>query len=224
MSNLGTKCLRKLWYSVNKPEAAESLRPEVRLKFLYGDIIETVILWLAKLAGHEVKGEQDELQIRGVKGHRDAVIDGTTVDVKSASTYSFKKFEEGLTPQTDAFGYLDQLGAYEYASPSSTGLAAFVAVDKTLGHIVVDKHEGLADKDYDKFVEERKAIVAQDVPPQRGYFDEPDGKSGNRKLAMECSYCQFKSECWPDLRTFLYSNGPRYLTTVKKEPDVPEVK
>lgn len=223
MSNLGTKCLRKLWYTVNKPEKAEALRPEARLKFLYGDIIETLVLWLAKLSGHEVTGEQDELDISGVKGHRDAIVDGITVDVKSASTYSFKKFEGHLSPQNDAFGYLDQLGAYEYAGEKND-VSAFIAVDKTLGHIHVDKHEGLADKDYDRFVEERKAIVGQDTPPERGYFDEQDGKSGNRKLAMECSYCSFKSECWPGLRTYIYSNGPRYLTRVTREPDVPEAK
>lgn len=223
MSNLGTKCLRKLWYTVNQSEKAEPLRPEARLKFLYGDIIETLILWLAKLAGHEVKGEQDELEINGVKGHRDAVVDGITVDVKSASSYSFRKFESGLKSSEDAFGYLDQLGAYEYAGEKGTD-SAFIAVDKTLGHITVDKHKDLGKKDYAKFVRERQAIVGQPNPPERGYFDEPDGKSGNRKLGMECSYCPFKSECWPGLRTFIYSNGPRYLTKVIREPDVPEAK
>lgn len=222
MSNLGTKCLRKLWYSINRPEKAIPLRPEARLKFLYGDIIETLILWLAKLAGHEVKGEQDTLDIGGVKGHRDAIVDGITVDVKSASAYSYRKFEEGLKPDTDAFGYLDQLGAYSYAGKTGRE-SAFIAVDKTLGHIHVDKHEGLAEKDYGQLVEERKAVVAQPEPPPRGYFDEPDGKSGNRKLAMECGYCDFRKECWPGHRTFLYSNGPRYLTSVVRTPDTPEV-
>lgn len=222
MSNLGTKCLRKLWYTVNRPEKAEPLRPEARLKFLYGDIVETLVIWLSKIAGHEVTGEQTELEIGGVKGHRDALIDGTLVDVKSASTFSFKKFQEGLEPGSDAFGYLDQLGAYAYAGENRE--AAFLALDKTLGHITVDKHNGLGDKDYGKFVEERKAIIAQPEPPERGYFDEPDGKSGNRKLAMECGYCPFRAHCWPGLRTFIYSNGPRYLTNVIREPDVPEIK
>lgn len=221
MSNLGSKCLRELWYKVNKPEKAIPLRPEARLKFLYGDIIETLILWLAKISGHKVEGEQDELDINGVKGHRDALVDGTLVDVKSASTYSFSKFQEGLKPDSDAFGYLDQLGAYSYAGKNSK--SAFVAVDKTLGHIHVDKHDNLDKQDYAKFVEERKAVVAQPEPPPRAFFSEDDGKSGNQKLGTKCSYCEFRKECWPGLRTFLYGNGPRHLTVVKRLPDVPEV-
>lgn len=229
MSNLGTQCLRKLWYTVNKPEAAIPLRPEARLKFLYGDIIETLVLWLAKLAGHEVKGEQDELDINGIKGHRDAVIDGVTADVKSASTYSYAKFRDHLKPSDDAFGYLTQIGAYVYAGrhgdevrEKTTG--AFVAVDKTLGHIVVDRHEDVGTEDYSRIVEERKAIVSQDTPPPRAYFDEPDGKSGNRKLGLQCGYCDFREECWPGLRTFNYAGKPRYLTKVVREPNIEEVK
>lgn len=221
MSNLGSKCLRKLWYSVNEPGAAEPLSASARLKFMYGDVIEALVLWLAKISGHEVTGEQDTLEIAGIKGHRDAKIDGVTVDVKSASTYGFKKFEEGLKPETDAFGYLDQLGAYAYADGAEEG--AFVAVDKTLGHVVLDRHPKVGAKDFDRIVEERKAIVSLPEPPQRGYFAEPDGKSGNQKLAMECGYCQFKTTCWPGLRAFAYSNGPRYLVKVVKEPDVPEI-
>lgn len=224
MSNLGTPCDRKLWYTVNKPEAAEPLPPEVRFKFLYGDIVEELVLFLAKEAGHSVDGTQDTLEIGGVKGHRDAVIDGVVVDVKSASTYSFKKFDSHLSAEDDAFGYLDQLGAYLYASQDDPKVlhkdrAAFVAVDKTLGHITVDVHPNTG-KDYDKLVEEKKALVSLNVVPPRGFSDEPDGKSGNRKLGTECSYCSFKQTCWPSLQTFFYSNGPRFLTVVSREPNV----
>jgi hypothetical protein len=224
MSNLGTPCDRKLWYTVNKPEAAEPLPPEVRFKFLYGDIVEELVLFLAKEAGHSVDGTQDTLDIGGVKGHRDAVVDGVVVDVKSASTYSFKKFDSHLTAEDDAFGYLDQLGAYLYASKDDPKVihkdrAAFIAVDKTLGHICVDVQPNTY-KDYDKLVEEKKALVKLQVPPPRAFTDEPDGKSGNRKLCTECSYCSFKQTCWPNLQTFFYSNGPRFLTVVSREPNV----
>ncbi len=222
MSNLGTKCNRKLWYMINKPETAIPLRPENRLKFLYGDIIETLVLWLAKLAGHEVKGEQDELVINGVVGHRDGIVDGLLVDVKSASSYSFKKFEEGIKPETDAFGYLDQLGSYAGAGGSDDG--AFIAVDKTLGHIHVDRHNGIGKrKDWVKLVDEKRALIKQKIAPPKAYFDEPEGASGNRKLAMECSYCDFRKECWPGLRTFLYANKPVYLTHVVRLPKVQEI-
>ena len=226
MSALGTKCDRKLWYTVNTPEAAEPLPPEVRFKFLFGDILESLVLFLAKEAGHSVAGEQDTLTIAGIKGHRDAVVDGVLVDVKSASSWSFKKFEDHLTPDKDSFGYIDQLGAYLYASqddPAVTkkDVAAFIAVDKQLGHLVVDVHPNTY-KDYTALVETKKALVSQSEVPPRGFSDEEDGKSGNRKLPTECSYCSFKKTCWPDVRTYLYSNGPRFLTKVVKEPNVQE--
>jgi hypothetical protein len=224
MSNLGTPCDRKLWYSVNKPEAAEELPPEVRFKFLYGDILEELVLFLAKEAGHTVDGAQDTLEINGVKGHRDAVVDGVTVDVKSASSYSFRKFDDHLTTEGDAFGYLDQLGAYLYAGQSdpkvtNKSVAAFIAVDKTLGHICVDVQPNTY-KDYSKVVDAKKALIALPAPPPRGFSDEPDGKSGNRKLGVHCSYCSFKQTCWPSLQTFAYSTGPRFLTNVAREPNV----
>ena len=227
MSNLGTPCDRKLWYSVNKAETAEPLRPEVRFKFLYGDILEELVLFLAAEAGHSVEGTQDQMDINGVKGHRDAVIDGTLVDVKSASSFSFRKFQDHLTKDQDAFGYLDQLGAYLYASKDDPivkdkNKAAFIAVDKTLGHIVVDVQPNTG-KDYSKLVEQKRAILEAKEPPARAYADEEDGKSGNRKLGTACSYCPFKKECWPEIRTFLYSTGPRFLTVVKNEPKVMEL-
>ena len=225
-SNLGETCGRKLWYEVNSPELREELPPEVRFKFLYGDILEELVLFLAAEAGHSVEGTQQTLEIDGVLGHRDAVIDGVTVDVKSASSFSFTKFENHLTPENDSFGYIDQLGAYLYASKddpivTNKDVAAFVVVDKQLGHLCVDVHPNTY-KDYTKTVEMRKFLVSQPEPPARDISDEEDGKSGNRKLRTKCSYCGFKKDCWPGLRTYLYSTGPRFLTKVVKEPNVQE--
>ena len=68
-----------------------------------------------------------------------------------------------------------------------------------------------------------KKLVEGLEPQEFCYEDVPDGKSGNRKLAIGCSYCQFRDKCYPNLRTFAYSNGPKYLTKVVKEPFVAEV-
>ena len=65
--------------------------------------------------------------------------------------------------------------------------------------------------------------------PDKCYADIPDGKSGNRKLAIGCVYCSHKQICWSDsnqgkgLRVFKYSKGNRFLTNIAKEPDVEEV-
>jgi len=56
-----------------------------------------------------------------------------------------------------------------------------------------------------------------------------DGSSGNMRLAVGCSFCDYKYDCWKDanggkgIRTFNYSNGPKHLVQVGKEPNVPEV-
>lgn len=233
MSNFGTNCDRKLWYTVNEPDTAEELSPVTRFKFLYGDLIEELVLFLTKAAGHQVDGQQDEMNLHGVKGHRDAVIDGVLVDVKSANSRGFEKFAKHRVESDDPFGYLHQLGMYLEASKDDPkvlvkGEAAFLAVDKELGKLVVDKYRK-PKVNYEQEVKDKRAIIQQPEPPKRHYLAEPDGQSGNYKLNTQCAYCQFKHHCWADsnggqgIRTFIYSTGPRFLVKVARQPDVPEV-
>jgi hypothetical protein len=192
------------------------------MKFLFGDILEELLLFLAEEAGHTVTGRQDELVIGGVKGHRDAVVDGVLVDAKSASSFSFKKFKDGLTHDTDSFGYLTQLNSYHQASNDvDKDKMAFLVIDKQLGHIHLDEHKP-SKEDYSKLAQYKTAMVQEAIPP-RCYEDEEEGKSGNRKLGTICGYCPFKKKCWPEMRTFLYARGPVYLTRVERLPDVKEV-
>lgn len=227
MSSIGQPCARKLWYEVNDPDGAEPNHPSLYIKFLFGDIIEQLVLFLAKTAGHTLTDEQTELIVDGVPGHTDGKIDGTPIDVKSASGYGFKKFQKGITKEDDAFGYLHQLGLYNYALGNSSGDAAFVALDKSSGEIALDVHSNLGDVDYHDLIEQRKKIVSLKEPPPRGFSDEEMGASGNRKLKVNCAFCSFKKTCWPGLRTFAYKRGeevnPVYLTTVARVPDVPEI-
>lgn len=238
MSNLGSPCSRELWYKMNTPEEAEKLPPEVRVKFLFGDILEALLLFLAEEAGHTVEGQQDTVELNGVKGHRDAIIDGVLVDAKSASSNSFKKFKEHLTYDLDDFGYIDQLQSYLQASQDDPLLktkdeAAFLVIDKTLGHITLDRH--VRNKtDYKKVVEQRRDMITEPEPPDRPYEDVAVGyvnkktkefvPNGNRKLGTKCGYCSFKNKCWPGLRTFHYANGPEFLTVVKETPRVEEAR
>lgn len=229
LSSLGTPCKRKLWYQVNAPGEGEAIPPYALLKFNYGDIIEALVLSLAKAAGHKVEGEQDELFVHGIRGHRDAVIDGVTVDVKSTSTYGYKKFESGGLRDDDPFGYISQLSSYVYAGrdhevESHPTLGAFLAVDKQNGHLCLDMYDFGPELDRkEQEVEELKVMVSQPEPPERGFNDEPEGKSGNRKLCVQCSYCDYKKKCW-DFKTYLYSTGPKFLTKVVREPKTKEIK
>ena len=217
---------RQVWYDAHpEPGLKETMVPKTYLKFLYGDIIEAILLFLTKEAGHSVEQEQAEVEVDGVKGHIDAIIDGVVVDVKSASPYGYKKFASSTVTQDDPFGYVAQLSGYSSVlTPGKP--AAWLAMDKVGGDICVSWLSPMVIKHHKPEVRitELKAVIADDQPPERCYQPEPDGKSGNMKLPTPCSYCAHKFRCHPGLRTFIYSNGPRFLTTVAKTPDVPEVK
>lgn len=229
LSQLGTPCERKLWYSLNEPNEGGSLAPYTRFKFLYGDLLEQLLISLAIAAGHRVEGVQDTLTVHGIKGHRDCVIDGITVDIKSASSYSYKKFAAGNLRDDDPFGYISQLSSYVYAgrdSPvdSHPSLGAFLVVDKQNGHICLDMYDfGPEINRKEGEIAHLKEMVTQPTPPPRGFESEPEGKSGNQKLGINCSYCDFKEKCWPEMRTFLSSRGPVFLTEVKREPKMKEI-
>lgn len=233
MSSLGTQCKRQLWYKINKPELAEPLDPKARLNFLAGDIWEEILLFLAKVSGHRVEGEQDELNLYGIKGHRDAVIDGVTVDVKTANSRSIEKFRNHDLENDDPFGYISQLSCYVTAAADDPlvqvrSQGSFLVADKERGGLTLDTYRlaPVTEVEVDKV----KAIVAADEPPARRYSPVLDGKSGNLVLPFQCAYCSHKKECWKDsnkgsgLRKFIYSTGPRWFTSVFREPDVPEVK
>lgn len=231
MSSLGTPCHRKLWYKVNQTENAQPLRPNALLKFFFGDMIEELALCIAQQAGHTVVGQQDRMEAHGIKGSRDCVINGMTVDVKSASPYSFKKFKEGNLREQDPFGYISQLSSYVYAAqddPLVTNKThgAFLVIDKVNGSICLDVYDFTEDlKTKEKEIKDIKKVVSSKTPPDRAFEDEPQSKtSPNKKLKMECSYCEFKRACWPGLKAYAYSHGPVFLTDIKKELKVPEIK
>src|SRR5438552_1781962 len=96
LSQMGEKCPSHVWHSIHSAAHAEHIPGWVRIKFDYGHILEAYVTELVKAAGHEVTGEQDELIVDGVKGHRDCVIDGCIVDVKSLNSRSFQSLKAGL--------------------------------------------------------------------------------------------------------------------------------
>lgn len=226
-SSIGKKD-RQLWYAAQGTEG-EVLPPSTILKFQYGHLLEILLLFLAKEAGHEVSHEQYEVEVEGVFGHMDAVIDGVPVDVKSASSYAFQKFKDGGFLFDDAFGYIPQLSGYAHAI-GNTNRAAFFVVDKTTGHLCLAELDELTIKGNPPGprINQLKEAIKLPEPPPRCYAAVPEGKSGNLKLGAGCSYCAYKDECWFDanqgqgLRKFVYSRGPVWLVNVAKEPRVEE--
>tara|TARA_R110002020_G_scaffold75845_3_gene192750 strand:- start:903 stop:1805 length:903 start_codon:yes stop_codon:yes gene_type:complete len=227
LSNIG-RPKRQLWYQLNEVSGESTLNPSDYIKFIYGHMLEELVLFLSYASGHHVSEQQKKVKIGGVVGHKDCKIDGVTVDVKSASAYAFKKFKEGTLSEDDPFGYVSQLSAYAKANNEKE--AAFLAIDKSSGELTLLPLHQMEFDDVETKIKDIKKSLEQSEPPSKCYEDVPFGKSGNRHLAVGCRYCDYKRLCWADanngegLREFKYASGPVYLTEVRSVPNVEEVK
>ena len=217
---------RQLWYDFKKPHN-EPLAPSTRIKFLYGYILEELLIMLASISGHKVTQQQKQVEVEGVKGHQDCFIDGVLVDCKSASGRGYAKFKYNNLASDDPFGYLPQISAY--AEGNGVDEAGFLVINKSTGELCYTKVHSLEMINAKDRVKKIKEVVNSNTPPEKCYSAVPDGKSGNYKLDTACVYCNYKFDCWSDandgkgLRVFNYSTGKRYLTKVEKEPNVDEV-
>jgi hypothetical protein len=228
LSGLGSPCDRKLWYKINLSEKSEPLKAEALGTFFYGDLLEVLVLSLAKAAGHTVEGMQDRVNVFGISGSRDAVIDGVTVDVKSASKYGFEKFRNHNLREDDPFGYISQLSSYVYAGKTDPLVknkteGAFLVVQKDRFKLCLDRYdftEEIANKEEE--VARVKKLVAGPIPEERIPPVPQSKTSENTVLSTTCGYCDFRKVCWPEARTFLYSTGPVYMVDVVNEPRVTE--
>jgi hypothetical protein len=229
LSGIGSPCDRRLWYKINQTESSEPLTAEALGTFFYGDLLEALVLSLAKAAGHSVEGMQDKVEVFGIPGSRDAVIDGVTVDVKSASKYGFEKFRKHNLREDDPFGYISQLSSYVYAGKGDPLVknkteGAFLVVQKDRFKLCLDRYdftEEIAKKEEE--VERVKGLVAGSIPEDRIPPVPQSKTSENTVLSTTCGYCDFRKVCWPEARTFLYSTGPAYLVDVVNEPRVTEL-
>ena len=225
MSVLG-KPARQLWYDKHSPKDRKDEDSGLNLKFLYGHIIEHLVLYLAELAGHNIKDQQRKVEVSGVSGHIDSIIDGEVCDVKSASPFSFKKFQSGEIVGDDPFGYHAQLAAYEEGCNTKAG--GFLVVDKSSGDICFYKPDDMAKPNVKSLIKNLNTALEQDTPPEKCYEYKTE-KNGNKTLATGCMFCPHKWECHTDanggkgLRVFKYSNKNVMLAEVVKEPNVDEI-
>ena len=225
MSNLGRPS-RQLWFEKQYGKEV-TLEPSLLIRFLYGHLLEEVVLMLARLSGHSVTDEQKEVSVAGIKGHIDCKIDGEVVDVKTASRMSFNKFEKGSVAEDDPFGYIAQLASYEESEGTDNG--GFLVISKESGELCLYQPEDLDKPNIKARIKKLKTELSLDKPPELCYTPVKEGKKGNLKLPRQCFYCDFKFKCHKDsnngkgLRTFKYARGPVYFTKVVAAPRVEEV-
>ena len=220
MSSIG-KPDRKIWMEINGPEVERSYSPATLIKFLYGSVIEELVIFLAKEAGHSVQELQKQCELEGIKGHIDCKIDDDIVDIKSASDFAFRKFKTGTLESDDPFGYIGQISAYVEAEGKDVGY--ILALNKVSGELALLEIDDFSLMNATKRIKHIKELIKSKKIPDFCYNPQPDGKSGNMRLARDCVYCPYKWTCFPDMKVFRYSDGLRYLTTIEKEPKVQDI-
>lgn len=229
-SEIGSSCLRQLWYKYHMGNVAEPLEASTKIKFFYGDLLEDLLLSVVSAAGYEVKDQQKTVETTigdwRVRGRIDAIINDVLVDVKSTTKQGQKKFDDAL--DKDPFGYKAQLGGYAHVLGMDK--AGFLTIQKELGHI---NFYPISTKD----IQEWPTTASKAIKAVEGSVDsleqlEPvkqSETSPNLKLCTTCSYCSYKAQCWKDanngegLKTFMYSGRPEFLVKVVKKPKVQEV-
>lgn len=249
MSVIG-KPQRQLWYELRKNEGKVEAGPEVDifeatpekyLMFLFGDLVEHLLVFLIKESGHTITHMQEELEVDGVKGHTDGVVDGLPADIKTASGFAFRgKFKNRALlkrgNEHDPFGYKGQLSGYreallkKYPEEIDPDSVAWIVFNKENGEILTLKADRMELENPKKQIKELKEMLEKDKPPEKKCYPEVNhGKSGNKILHKSCSYCPFKEECWKaanggrGLRKFKYADGTKYFTDVLSLPKVEEI-
>ena len=82
MSNIG-KPERRLWFDAHtQADTTEKLEPSTQIKFLYGHLLEVVLLFFVKMSGHKLTAMQKEITVDGIKGHMDCKINGGTARIE----------------------------------------------------------------------------------------------------------------------------------------------
>jgi hypothetical protein len=206
MSNVG-KPSRQLWYEKRDPQGRGGIDGATQIKFLYGHLLEEIVLMLVRMAGHTVTDEQKEVTVDGIVGHMDCKINGEVVDVKTASRFAFNKFKEGRLAQDDPFGYLGQLAGYEEAEGTDKG--GFLVLNKESGELCMYVPDDLDKPNIKASISKLLSALDLDEPPELCYPPVPDGKKGNMKIAKGCNWCKYKHECFKD------SNGGQGLRAFK---------
>ena len=225
MSVLG-KPPRQLWYDRFSPKKTKSYDASLNIKFLYGHILEHLLLYLAELTGHKIGDQQKKVEIDNIKGHIDATVDGEVCDVKSASSFSFKKFKTGELVGDDPFGYHAQLSGYETGMGTNGG--GFLVMDKSSGDVCFYKPDELAKPNVTTLIKTLQDTLKSKIPPEKCY-QLSETKGGNKSLPIGCQFCTHKWECYKDandgkgLRVFKYSNKYVYLAEVSRQPNVEEI-
>ena len=126
-------------------------------RFLFGDLLETLMYIEMKEAGINVEAYQEKVSITvaGIKvnGTLDVIIDGKVWDIKTSSPYAYmNKFSNyNKVKDNDPFGYV--LQGYLYAAAVDKPFGGWIVMNKSSGEVLVCNAPSIQD-------EESKAALA----------------------------------------------------------------
>lgn len=181
------------------------------VKMMLGDATEVLVNLYLKMAKIDITGgkRKVELDINGtvIQGENDEEIENAVYDTKSASPWSFdNKWAEGWEglKKDDSFGYGPQLWGYSKAAGMEPG--GWIVVNKSTGDIkVVPASFSKEDaRELEARVSRTVDALVNDAPfekcfePQDEYFRRQP--TGNKRLPMNCTFCPFMKQCWPDAK------------------------
>lgn len=216
-SNLG-KPDRQLFLDSQNPNHG-ICSPNLHRIFLTGHVMEAILIFLIKEAGHTVEDEQAVVTRDGIQGHQDCRIDGVPIDIKTASSASYTKFVKDKLIDNDPYGYYQQLAFYAQDSDSRAG---WLVMDKQRSSLFLKLVQELELPNASTRIEEARELLAKDELPEP-CFEPIEHDNGNIEIPKGCGFCEYREKCWPDVRAYKYATGIKRFTHVEKEPRVPEI-
>jgi len=210
MSNIGRPACQL--HMQAKGAEPEPKTYDFKMRMIMGDVMEAALMALIEAAGIEIKSKHGKVSYDAngttIKGEYDIELDDGIYDIKTASPFAFEhKFNADNAfdkiKSNDSFGYVAQ--GIGYGMGAGKPFKGWIALNKSTGEIT------FADAKYDEDEKEevndkiQKSILATDLskPFSREFSDVPEvfykKETGNRTLGIECSWCDYKHECWPNL-------------------------
>ena len=196
-SIIGEECSRKLWYGYHRPSTITN--PRTLRIFRLGDILETEIVRLLRLAGFEVQDVKEDGSQFGFKmfdgkfaGHTDGFIKGipeapTKTHVAEYKSYNKQRFEalkkDGLrrTAPTYVAQMMVYMGAFELQD------ALLVAYCKDNSELYTERLK-FAQLEYDGLISKAKDIIEREIP----------AREYPKQTFYKCRWCDYNEECWSD--------------------------
>ena len=187
------------------------------MRFLMGDLVEAVAVFVLKAAGVNVVDTQRQcnLNLSGedVKGTLDIILDDgeqKVWDIKSTSPWSYENKFSGrggydVIKEDDPFGYIMQ--GYLYSEAQGMPFGGWIAINKSTGEWDFVEAPDDQEEDRKAYLEEANKRVESlnkddkfKIP-----FEATDESytvkgekifTGNKLMPKTCTFCSFKQDCW----------------------------